>query len=209
MPQFAPLPSGPFDIVLADPPWRHPGTNHGPNASVGAADYDIVSLRELKRLPVAFEVKPDAQLYLWTSGPLLRDAIELGEAWGFRYVTLAFVWDKRKTTLGYHTMPQTEQVLLFARGRKLDGRASRNERQLIQAPRGPHSRKPDQVQESIERMYPSARRLELFARRERPGWTAWGNQVAKDAAPREREIDPWDPHDPETGDVLVEDEYEY
>ena len=177
MTEFAPLPSGPFDIVLADPPWQHPGTNHGPNASVGAADYPIIPLREMKKLPVAFELATDAQLYLWTSGPLLRDAIELGEAWGFRFVTLVFVWDKMKTTLGYHTLPQTELVLLFARGHKLGGRDSRNEKQLIQSPRGPHSSKPDEVQASIERMYPDARRLELFARRERAGWVAWGNQL--------------------------------
>ena len=31
--------------------------------------------------------------------------------------------------------------------------------------------------ETIERLYPTARRIELFCRSPRPGWDAWGNQV--------------------------------
>lgn len=40
-----------------------------------------------------------------------------------------------------------------------------------------HSRKPEISYEIIERLYPNARKLELFARRERAGWDAWGNEV--------------------------------
>ena len=41
---------------------------------------------------------------------------------------------------------------------------------------GRHSEKPAHAHTLIERMYPNARRLELFARgAPRTGWTAWGN----------------------------------
>ena len=45
------------------------------------------------------------------------------------------------------------------------------------APKTEHSAKPDAVQERIEAMYPTARKLELFARRRRPGWDVWGDEV--------------------------------
>ena len=40
-----------------------------------------------------------------------------------------------------------------------------------------HSRKPDEVQERIEAMYPNATKLEMFARRRREGWDAWGDEA--------------------------------
>jgi N6-adenosine-specific RNA methylase IME4 len=49
---------------------------------------------------------------------------------------------------------------------------------VVEAPRGRHSEKPKVFYELIERMYPHATRLELFARgKQRPGWTFWGNEV--------------------------------
>ena len=35
-------------------------------------------------------------------------------------------------------------------------------------------RKPDEVYEIIERMYPDLPKIELFARNVRPGWSVWG-----------------------------------
>lgn len=174
---FEALPAGPFSIVLADPPWKHPGTNTGPNASPGAADYPIVSTKDLLTLPVADTLAKDALLFMWTVGPMVADAIRLGEAWCGRFITVAFVWDKQRTTVGFHTMPQTEFVFLFGRGRVLANRGTRNERQLVRCERGGHSRKPEIVQDAIDRMYPAAEKLELFARRARVGWTTWGNQI--------------------------------
>jgi N6-adenosine-specific RNA methylase IME4 len=40
-----------------------------------------------------------------------------------------------------------------------------------------HSAKPVAVYEMIEQAFPNARRLELFARDRRDGWTVWGNEV--------------------------------
>jgi hypothetical protein len=40
-----------------------------------------------------------------------------------------------------------------------------------------HSRKPNEAYTAQERLYGEVRRLELFARPVRPGWTAWGNEI--------------------------------
>jgi N6-adenosine-specific RNA methylase IME4 len=56
-------------------------------------------------------------------------------------------------------------------------RADRSVRQAILAPRMRHSEKPDAVMLALEKLFGPVRRLELFARRHRPGWTCWGNQL--------------------------------
>ena len=40
-----------------------------------------------------------------------------------------------------------------------------------------HSAKPEHLQDSLELMFPKARKLELFARRHRPGWTCLGDEI--------------------------------
>lgn len=40
-----------------------------------------------------------------------------------------------------------------------------------------HSAKPEHLQDSLELMFPSSNKLELFARRIRPDWTCLGNEV--------------------------------
>ena len=63
----------------------------------------------------------------------------------------------------------------FGKGLKI---VDHSVRQVIFATLGKlHSEKPQQVHEGLERLYGNVRRLELFARRERAGWTTWGNDI--------------------------------
>jgi uncharacterized ParB-like nuclease family protein len=48
---------------------------------------------------------------------------------------------------------------------------------LIAAPRGRHSEKPDIFAEEIARLFPNVPKLEMFARKARPGFDAWGNEA--------------------------------
>jgi N6-adenosine-specific RNA methylase IME4 len=45
---------------------------------------------------------------------------------------------------------------------------------VIEAPALRHSAKPEVVYELIESYFPNLARIELNARRARPGWDAWG-----------------------------------
>jgi N6-adenosine-specific RNA methylase IME4 len=49
--------------------------------------------------------------------------------------------------------------------------------QVVMAPVGEHSAKPDEVRRRIERLL-NGPYLELFARKPVEGWTVWGNEVA-------------------------------
>lgn len=111
---------------------------------------------------------------MWTTGPQLANAIELGKAWGFEYKTVGFVWDKMIHNPGQYTLSQTEQVLIFKRGRIPKPRGARNMRQLVEAKRGKHSEKPEEVALRIEKMFPNQEKIELFSRKNRSGWATWG-----------------------------------
>lgn len=176
---FPPLPAGPFDILYADPPWDYRGQlqHNGPGGSdTGGArrHYPTVRLAELAAWPVAAIAAPDALLFMWATSPHLDQAMALGKAWGFEWATVAFVWDKRKVNPGFYTMSQCELCLVFKRGKIPRPRGARNVRQLIAAARGRHSEKPDEARTRIAAMFPEQRKIELFARKKTPGWTAWG-----------------------------------
>jgi hypothetical protein len=52
--------------------------------------------------------------------------------------------------------------------------------QVVIAPVGEHSEKPDEVYRRIERLFPGPY-LELFARKPRAHWTTWGDEIPRDA----------------------------
>lgn len=104
----------------------------------------------------------------------MANSIELGEAWGFEYKTVAFVWDKMVHNPGRYTLSQTEFVLAFKKGKFPQPRGARNVRQFIQVHRREHSVKPVEVIDGITKMFPTQEKIELFARNKYDGWDSWG-----------------------------------
>ena len=54
-----------------------------------------MTTEELKALDVGRLADEDAALFMWATDAHIPDALELFHAWGFHYVTVAFVWSKR------------------------------------------------------------------------------------------------------------------
>ena len=176
--QFPPLPAASYGIIYADPPWDYKGQlqHAGPGSGdTGGAvrHYPTVTLSDLKKLDVPGIAADDCLLFMWATNPHLDQAVDLGKAWGFAWATVAFVWDKQRVNPGFYTLSQCELCLVFKRGKIPRPRGSRNVRQLVSAPRGPHSAKPDEVRRRIGLMFPEQRKIELFARLESAGWDAW------------------------------------
>ena len=183
------LPEKKFDIIYADPPWDYGGKLQFDKSSKSAENIDFarnifissavfkyptLKLEQLVQIPVQQIANDDCLLFMWTTSPHLVHAIELGNAWGFEYRTVAFVWDKMVHNPGKYTLSNCELCLVFKRGRIPTPRGARNVQQLIHAPRGKHSEKPVEVLHAIEKMFPNQERIELFARRNTAGWSAWG-----------------------------------
>ena len=77
-------------------------------------------------------------------------------------------------------MSQCELCLIFKRGRIPKPRGARNVMQFFEHPRGEHSRKPMQIRDRIDLMFPTQKKIELFARDSLHGWDAWGYEVEKE-----------------------------
>lgn len=176
-----------YDIILADPPWKY---NQRANLNTrfrGGAmrHYDVMSVAEICAIPVSEIAARDAVLFLWTTWPRLIEAMSVMKAWGFKYKTAGFDWIKLNKNgtpffgVGFYAKSNTEPCLLGTRGKVIHP-AVNNVSMAILAQRREHSRKPDEVAERIEKMYPLQRKIELFARQQRPGWDVWGNEVESD-----------------------------
>ena len=149
---------------------------------ISAANFKYPTLKTgvMKKIPIQTICKDDCLLFMWTTNPHLAQAIELGKAWGFEYKTVAFIWDKMNHNPGQYTLSYCELCLVFKKGRIPQPRGSRNEKQLIRVNRNIHSQKPIEVLQSIERMFPTQDRIELFARHKPDNWDVWGLDVREE-----------------------------
>lgn len=169
-----------FDLLVSDPPW--PMNKTGKRASRPnqgtRLDYPTMTLAEIAGMPIAGCAADNAVLFLWTTHSFLRASFDVMEAYGFRYQR-TLTWDKGSgiCLCGFHH--RTEFCLFGYRGtievfphRKaiptvFGGKSER------------HSAKPAEFYRMVEPL--GANRLDIFARRARPGWTVWGNEVEANA----------------------------
>jgi N6-adenosine-specific RNA methylase IME4 len=169
-----PFPNGRYCVVLADVPWQF---EFAPSDRIRVDNhYPVMTLEEIKSLPVTSLAADDAVLLKWCPSCKIAEAIEVMTAWGFTYRTCA-VWVKPSMGFGIYWRQQHELLLLGNRG-TLPAPAERiRVSSVIDAPRGRHSEKP-KLHTTIDNYWPGVPKIELFARDNPPeGWAAWGNQV--------------------------------
>jgi N6-adenosine-specific RNA methylase IME4 len=132
-----------------------------------------MSLEEICSLNIQSITADKAILFLWVPNPKLVEALQVIESWGFTYLT-NMVWVKDKIGMGYYSRQKHELLLIAKKGNYQTPEESTRPESVIFAPRTVHSKKPEIVYELIEKMYPSAKKIELFARAKREGWNVWG-----------------------------------
>ena len=197
MPIKLPEIKGGWATVLCDPPWRFSqGLSSSPKVRGGAEKYyATMSDAEIIGLPVGEILAADAQVYCWATNAHLHRAFHCLESWGLEYKT-CFTWVKGSVGggsrpyatlmlqigLGYWARGASEHMLLGVRGNPRakftgpNGATGLGISTVILAPRQAHSQKPDESYRVIEAISEEPR-LEIFARRRRQGWTAFGDQV--------------------------------
>jgi len=197
-----------FRTILADPPWSFGGgygsgaavlprrnRNNGKGGSIHPPDahYSCMTHAALCALPVSAVASKDSALLMWSTWAHLEEAIDLINAWGFKYKT-AIPWVKMQRDaaprrgFGFHVANCSEPLLIASRGTA--NAPGPSQIGIMFHPAGPHSAKPDDQYMLAER-YP-APYLEMFARPEpaglfppREGWTyigagATGRDIADD-----------------------------
>ena len=166
---------GQYRTLVIDPPWPVPA---GGRLSA-MQHYELMSLDDIRELPIADVAAPDSHLYLWVVRSFLSEGLDLVRHWGFELRSI-LTWVKtdnkgqKQLGSGHYFRSCTEFMLFGVRGNapaKSHGLAD-----VIEAPRGRHSEKPSKAYELVEAMSP-APYLDIFSRRKRKGWAVWGNEV--------------------------------
>lgn len=178
-----------FDVLYADPPWNY-GRSSASNSGKAAPQkhYPCMSTGDIAGLPIKQISAKDAVMLLWAPNCLLVDGIRVLSAYGFKYKT-HIVWAKPTHCPSNGLVLPTHEILLVGYRGKGVKRAfgQRCIRSVFAMPKGGkrlrHSEKPEHFAAEIERVFPEARKIELFARRRRRGWTVWGNQSSPGTNP--------------------------
>lgn len=176
-----------YDLILADPPWKQSKGGKKAvrkNSSGRPLDYQVCSLEEIKKhLRAATTLAEDnSVLFLWTIDKYLFEAQTIAEEMGYK-LHARMIWNKVTGIPAAFTVRYGHEYLLYMYKGKL--------RPVALAERGKihtvfteqvkrHSQKPEISFDIIERLYPAERKLELYARRTRPDWDCWGNEVTDD-----------------------------
>lgn len=178
-----------YNIILADPPWKYrtPGWRGGTQPH-----YSILSTTDLGKLPVLGLAAEDCVLLMWATWPKLEETQALIRSWGFSYKTVFMVWVKQNSSsdrlaigTGCYTAANSEPLLLATRGHIVRYQQDTNFVSVYVGRRSQHSEKPAVIMDMIFDRFGDLPRIELFSRRRRRGWDAWGNECL-DAADRDK-----------------------
>lgn len=168
-----------YNIIYADPPWRYKDKKC---SGACEAHYQTMSVKEICELPIKTICDKDCILFMWATYPQLKEALQVIEAWGFKYITIGFQWVKQNKSgngfffgLGRWTRGNTECCLIAKKGKPK--RINNSVGQLIISPLQEHSKKPTEAREKIVELMGDIPRIELFARQYADGWDCWGQEV--------------------------------
>ena len=174
------LPNKKYKIIYADPPWSYKDKALAGNRGA-CCKYPVMSIDEIKNLPVKDIADDDCILFMWVTFPKLNECFEVIKEWGFEYKTNAFTWVKKYKNgdnfmgMGRWTRANAEICLLATKGKPK--RVNAGVRQIIESVPEKHSKKPDIVRDKIVELCGDLPRLEMFARNKSVKWETWGNEV--------------------------------
>jgi len=170
------LPNKKYSIIYADPPWQYKRNGNHSAESV----YDVMSIDQIKKLPIQQMSEDQAHLYLWTTNSFIQEGLDVCKAWGFEYKTL-ITWLKTYKDgtpimgMGYYFRGCTEHIIFGVKGKKLcENKKTKN---IIINHTTKHSEKPKDFRETIVKCSGDLPRIELFAREKADGWDCWGNEI--------------------------------
>lgn len=179
----AALPEKKYGVIYADPEWRfepysrESGMDRSPDNHYPTSGTDAIMRRPVEQIAAK-----DCVLFLWATVPMLPDALDVMRAWGFTYKSHA-IWNKDRVGTGYWFRNAHELLLVGTKGSPPAPAMGDQWLSVIYAKVGKHSEKPEKVYELIEAYFPNLPKIELNARRARPGWDAWGLEAPECAEP--------------------------
>ena len=183
-----------YKIIYADPPWHYNDNAYQARAQGSRTNVNPDQTGIYPTMPHKEMVEEIAPLmneladpvgclaFVWITNRHFPEAVDLMKQAGFEWVNIAFVWDKDSPRFGRYTNFQYEFVALFKKGRPMKSLGNVIDTKISQKiveKRRQHSRKPEQVRNNIDKLFPKGNRIELFARESSKGWDTHGNESTK------------------------------
>jgi len=174
------FPNKKYNIIYADPAWSYRDKALAGNRGAGCK-YDVMSIDDIKNLPVKDLADDNCILFMWVTFPKLDECLDVIKAWGFEYKTVGFTWVKKYKNgdnfmgMGRWTRANAEICMIATKGKPK--RINAGIRQIIESVPEKHSKKPDIVRDKIIELVGDLPRIELFARDKTEGWDVWGNEI--------------------------------
>ena len=116
------LPNKKYNIIYADPAWTF--KTWSSKGDEKSPKYDLMTIEDIKNMPVDNIADKDCILFIWVTYPLLKEGLDTIKSWNFKYKTCAFSWIKKNKKsdslfwgLGYYTRSNNEICLLATKGK--------------------------------------------------------------------------------------------
>lgn len=124
-----------YKIIYADPPWKYNDRRDKHPRLCGGASvhYECMDYKGIAKLPIPDLCDDDTVLFMWATFPMLKEALFVGESWGFKYKTIGFNWVKLNKKnmkpffgIGYYTkcLRGDSQVYIQSKSSKFVSRVS-------------------------------------------------------------------------------------
>ena len=168
-----------YDLIVVDPPWQIKKVTHPARPNQICMDYPLMPFEEIKKLPIERIAESKSWCFLWATQKWLFKARDILDSWGFKYLLLmtwkklagrsegmplyGFRWNSEFILVGYKG-----KIPLWVKGAPLI-------KACFEGINIRHSQKPKEFYDAIQNL--GQKRIDLFARKKRPGWDAWGNEV--------------------------------
>lgn len=191
-----------LSLLVADPPWelgdKLPGGGRG-----AAKHYKTLSMFQLQRFPLP-PMADDSLLFMWRVSAMQEEALRLVRAW--KHVPKSeIVWVKMARNgnphmgMGRYVRLAHELCIIAARGKGRELVRDHALRSVLfdgegvdwlqgtdvggglsfDAVVGEHSEKPQAFYDLIDQLCPDGERGDLFARKRRPGWHGFGDELSE------------------------------
>jgi len=174
-----PLPNKKYGLIVIDPPWQIKKLTHKARPNQINMDYSLMSIDEIKQIPLQSISKENSWCFLWTTQKYLFQAKEILEGWGFKYLLLmtwkklagrsegmplfGFRWNSEFILVGYKG-----KIPLWVKGKPLI-------KTCFEGVNIRHSQKPQEFYNFIQEL--DKDRIDIFARKQRLGWDVYGNEI--------------------------------
>ena len=163
-----------YGVIYADPPWKY--ETFSENGMDRSADNHYPTMSMFDMLTLNVPAADDCVMFMWATVPMLPEALDLLDTWGFEYKS-HIVWIKDRIGTGYWTRNKHELLLIATKGSVPAPAMGTQPPSVIELPLGRHSEKPALFADMISTLYPTTPKLEMFARMGRVGWDVIGNEA--------------------------------